>query len=77
MAGYYVVVSQGSGLCPGNPTYIPLGGTCETAPGDNPRSISSNNSWSTNTFGGAKHGPAYLKSPIWRYDPATQALTAH
>ncbi|KAJ6595223.1 hypothetical protein DFH09DRAFT_1413292 [Mycena vulgaris] len=71
------IVSQSDGLYPGIANYIPLGGTCETAPSDNPRTFSSNNSFSTNTFGGAKNGPTFLESPIWRYDPVTQALTAH
>ncbi|KAJ7889186.1 hypothetical protein B0H13DRAFT_2341638 [Mycena leptocephala] len=58
-------------------TYVPLGGTCETAPGDNPRTFSSNNTYTTNTFNDVKNKPVYLESPIWRYDPATQGLTAH
>ncbi|KAJ6582545.1 hypothetical protein DFH09DRAFT_287050 [Mycena vulgaris] len=64
--------NENLGLYPGDYAYIPLGGTCETPPLDHPRMFSTKNSFSAAT----NYGPTYLQSPIWRYDPIFQALTA-
>ncbi|KAF8186147.1 hypothetical protein K438DRAFT_1765480 [Mycena galopus ATCC 62051] len=54
---------------------IPLGLTCATPPSGAPRVFSDKNSFSAAAAAGAG-GPQYLGSPIWHYNPATQALTA-
>ncbi|KAJ6568598.1 hypothetical protein B0H19DRAFT_686098 [Mycena capillaripes] len=53
-------------------TSIPLGGTCATPPSGEPRVFTRHNSHSANVDGKEN----YVESPIWRYDPGTNALTA-
>ncbi|KAF7349685.1 hypothetical protein MSAN_01695300 [Mycena sanguinolenta] len=56
-------------------TSIPLGQTCTTPPSGAPRVSSSDNS-SSALASADKRESRYLESSIWRYNPATQALTA-
>ncbi|KAK6984872.1 hypothetical protein R3P38DRAFT_341511 [Favolaschia claudopus] len=59
-------------LYPGGYTSIPLGQTRESPPSGLPRVFTNDNSLSAATDG----EPAFVESPIWRYDPTTQELTA-
>ncbi|KAJ6595215.1 hypothetical protein DFH09DRAFT_1136452 [Mycena vulgaris] len=64
--------NQNLGLHPGGYATVFLGGTRETLPFDQPRTFSGENSFTAIS----NNGPTFLESPIWRYNPATQALTA-
>ncbi|KAJ6559444.1 hypothetical protein DFH09DRAFT_1161605 [Mycena vulgaris] len=54
-------------------TTVSLGLTCATPPSGTPRVFSASHSALTPR---GKREPCYLESSIWRYNPATQALTA-
>ncbi|KAJ6523281.1 hypothetical protein DFH09DRAFT_1190712 [Mycena vulgaris] len=56
-------------------TSVPLGLTCTTPPSGAPRVFSNDNS-SSALAPADKRESRYLESSIWRYNPATQALTA-
>ncbi|KAJ6528521.1 hypothetical protein B0H19DRAFT_1274745 [Mycena capillaripes] len=56
-------------------TTVQLGLTCATPPSGTPRVFSDENSRSALSPAG-KRGRLYLESSIWRYNPATGALTA-
>ncbi|KAJ6554156.1 hypothetical protein B0H19DRAFT_1262552 [Mycena capillaripes] len=62
-------------LCRDNDTDVPLGLTCATPPSGTPRVFSEENSHSAVGPAG-KRELWYLESSIWRYNPATKALTA-
>ncbi|KAJ7614220.1 hypothetical protein B0H17DRAFT_1153009 [Mycena rosella] len=49
-----------------------LGGTRETPPFDNPRTFSTENSYTG--AGWSPDQPKYIESSIWRYDPTSQGL---
>ncbi|KAJ6595243.1 hypothetical protein DFH09DRAFT_1136487 [Mycena vulgaris] len=70
--GGIVLGNERLALYPGGYTTVYLGGTRETLPFDQPRTFSSDNSFTAIS----NDGPTFLESPIWRYNPATQALTA-
>ncbi|KAF7359655.1 hypothetical protein MVEN_00689600 [Mycena venus] len=71
----FVLGNSRSALRRSGYTSIPLGLTCTTPPSGAPRVFSEENSNSA-LASADKRESRYLESSIWRYNPATQALTA-